>query len=86
MLLFIACATGIYLGLYFNILSLLPFFALGASTYVFSFWIWGQSTFGSGNLLIFFISIQAGYMLGLTARETYGQVLARLNVSPSKRV
>jgi hypothetical protein len=86
MLLFIACAAGIYLGLYFNILSLLPFFALAASAYVFSFWISGQSVFGSADLLISFVSIQAGYMLGLTARETYGQVLARLNISPSKRV
>jgi hypothetical protein len=85
MLLFIACAAGIYLGLYFNILSLLPFFALAASAYVFSCWISGQSVFGSADLLIFFVAIQAGYMLGLTAREPYGQVLARLN-SPSKRV
>jgi hypothetical protein len=46
----------------------------------------GQSVFGGADLLVAFVAVQAGYMLGLTARETYGQVLARLNTSPSKRV
>jgi hypothetical protein len=86
MLLIIACGAGIYLGLHFNILSLLPFSVLAAGAYIFSFWMSGQSVFGSADLLVAFVAVQAGYMLGLTARETYGQVLARLNISPSKRV
>jgi hypothetical protein len=32
------------------------------------------------------ISVQAGYMLGLTARESYGQLRARLNIGLSKRI
>jgi hypothetical protein len=86
MLFFIACGTGIYLGLHFNILSLLPVSVLAAVTCILSFWVSGQSVFGSTDLLIASIAIQASYMLGLTAREPYEQVLARLNISPSKRV
>jgi len=86
MLIFIACGAGIYLGLHFNILSLLPFSALAAGTYISSFWLSGQSFFGNADLLIAIVAIQAGYMLGLTAREPYEQVLAKLNISPSKRV
>jgi hypothetical protein len=87
MLLFIACGAGIYLGLHFNILSLLPFSVLGAGAYTVSLWSSGQSLFdNAGALLVAFILVQAGYMLGLTARETYGQVLARLNIGQSRRV
>jgi hypothetical protein len=86
MLFFIACGAGIYLGLHFNILSLLPFSVLAAGTYVLSVWISGQSLFANADLLLAFVTIQGGYMLGLTAREPYEQVLARLNISPSKRV
>jgi hypothetical protein len=43
--------------------------------------------FDSTSVLVLpMISVQAGYMLGLTARETYGQFLARLNISQSKRI
>ena len=86
MLIFIACGAGIYLGLHFNILSLLAFSALAAGTYISSFWLSGQSFFGNADLLIAIVAIQGGYMLGLTAREPYEQVLAKLNISPSKRV
>ena len=87
MLLFIACGAGIYLGLHFNILSLLAFSVLGAGAYVFSSWASGQSFFDSANVLVFsIISVQAGYMLGLTARGIYGQLLARLNIGQSERI
>ena len=87
MLALLACCTGIYLGLHFNILVLLPFSVLGAAAYIFSSWTSGQSLFdGAGILLFPLISVQAGYILGLTARETYGQLLARLNVGHSKRI
>jgi hypothetical protein len=31
------------------------------------------------------ISLQGGYMIGLTARELFGQFIARLNAAQSKR-
>jgi hypothetical protein len=86
MLFFIACGAGIYLGLHFNILSLLPLSVLAAGTYACSVWLSAQSGVGNSDLLLALIAVQGGYMLGLTAREPYEQVLARLNISPSKRV
>jgi hypothetical protein len=87
MLLLTACGAGIYLGLHFNIFVLLPFSILGAGAYIFSSWSSEQSLFESaGVLLVLLISVQAGFMLGLTARETYGQLLARLKIGPSKRI
>jgi hypothetical protein len=86
MLALLACAAGIYLGLYFNILVLLPFSILGAGAYVLSGWAAGQSFIDSAAILLFpMISIQAGYMLGLTAREAYGQLRARLNIGQSRQ-
>jgi hypothetical protein len=82
-----ACGAGLYLGLYFNILVLLPFSMLGAGAYIFSSWASGQGFLDSAGVLLFpAISIQAGYMIGLTARETYGQLLARLNIGQSRRI
>jgi hypothetical protein len=64
----------------------LPFSVLAAGTYFSSFWLSGQSIIGNADLLIALVAVQGGYMLGLTGREPYQQVLARLNISPSKRV
>jgi nitric oxide reductase large subunit len=87
MLLLIACGAGIYLGLNFNILVLLPFSILGAGAFIFASWSSEQSLFDSASvLLVPLISVQAGYMLGLTARGTYGLLLARLNIGQSKRI
>jgi nitric oxide reductase large subunit len=87
MLPLIACIAGCYLGLYFNILAVLPFSILGAGSYFLSSLAAGQSWFDSAAILLFpMISIQAGYIIGLTAREPYGQLLGRLNISQSKRI
>jgi nitric oxide reductase large subunit len=87
MLPLLACGAGVYLGLYFNILVLLPFSVLGAGAFIVSSWASGQSFFDSAALLLFpIIAVQAGFMLGLTAREAYGQLLVRLNIGQSRRV
>ncbi len=87
MLLLIACGAGIYLGLHFDILGLLRFSVLGVGVLVFSSWSLEQSLFdGASVLLVPLVSVQAGFMLGLTAREPYGQLLARLNIGQSRRV
>jgi hypothetical protein len=86
MLLLIACGAGIYLGLNFNVLALLPFSILGAGAFIFSSCSSGRSLFElAGVLLVPLISVQAGFVLGLTARETYGRLLTRLNIGQSKR-
>jgi nitric oxide reductase large subunit len=87
MLPLIACGAGIYLGLHFNILVLLPFSILGAGAFIMSSWASGQSLLDSaGILLVPLIAVQAGFMLGLTARESYGQLRARLNIRQSRRI
>jgi hypothetical protein len=87
MLPLLACGAGVYLGLHFNILVLLPFSVLGAGAFIFSSWASGQSFFDSSSVLLLPIFlVQAGFMLGLTARETYGQLLARLNIGQSKQI
>ena len=87
MLPLLACGAGIYLGFHFNILALLPFTALGAGAYVFSSWQAGQSLFDSAGALLFpIILVQAGYMIGLTAREFYARLLARLHIGQSERI
>jgi hypothetical protein len=87
MLPLLACAAGIYLGLHFNILVVLPFSILGAGAFIASGWASGQSLSETVSVLLFpMILVQAGYMLGLTARETYGQLLARMNIGQSRRI
>ena len=87
MLTLLACGAGVYMGLYFNILVLLPFSVLGAGAFVVSSWASGQSLFDSAGLLwIPFIAIQAGYMIGLTAREACAPLLARLGSGQSERI
>jgi hypothetical protein len=83
----LACGAGVYLGLYFNLLALLPFSVLGAGAYLLSAsWSSDQSFFQSAwSLLLPIISLQAGYMLGLTARDAYRQVRERLGFVGSHR-
>jgi len=87
MLPLLACGAGFYLGLYFNILVLLPVSVLGAAAFIFSSWSSGHSFFDSVSVLLFpLIAVQAGYMLGLTARGSYRQLRARLNIVQTKRI
>lgn len=87
MLALLACCAGIYLGLHFNILALLPFTLLGAGAFIASSLTSGQGLLESfGSLIIPMIAVQAGYMLGLTARESYAHLLVRLKIGQSRRV
>ena len=82
MLTLLACGTGMVLGLYFSVLILIPFSLLAVGASIFSSWCTGHSLSPSSNDMLFsIVSGQAGYMLGLTAREAYGRVLARFNTT-----
>jgi hypothetical protein len=82
----LTCGAGIYLGLYFNLLALLPLSALGAGAYLLAALSSGQNLFDSAwNLLLTIIAIQAGYMVGLTARDPYRQILERIGSIQSHR-
>jgi hypothetical protein len=84
MLPMLACIAGIYMGLNFSVLALLPFTGFGALLVL---------TASTGEpltdvlvvLLFSMIAAQAGYILGLTMRENYVHLLIRLNIRQSNR-
>jgi hypothetical protein len=86
MLVLLACSVGIYLGLNFSVMVLLALSFLGAGAFGLSFWSGSGFSDGFRDVLVPLISAQAGYMLGLTARDTYGHLLTRLNIGQSKRI
>jgi len=87
MLTILAFLAGIYMGLHFNFIVLLPFSALGAGAFLCSPWASGQSIFDSFVLLLIpIIFVQVGYMTGLMARQTHTQLLGRMNIGHSKRI
>ena len=87
MLPILACGAGIYVGLHFNILALLPLSVLGAGAYIVSAWSNGQGLLDSLAVLALpIIAVQAGYFLGLTTRPAYVHLRSRLNIRHSERV
>jgi hypothetical protein len=87
MLPLLAFCAGIYLGFHFNILALLPFSLLGAGAYIASSLAAGHGFAATATALVIpLVTLQAGYMLGLTMRPVYEQLLARLNIGQSRRV
>lgn len=86
MLSFLACALGIYLGLHFNVLLVVPVTLVGgAAIFVCSSLSGGSLLEGASATVFPIIFCQAGYMVGLTARDIYGQLLARLKIRHSKQ-
>ncbi len=83
--LIIACLIGIFFGLSYNVLILIPLTLAAAIT--------GGAAMAYGHtvseaLLMTFISalgLQGGYMLGLTSRGLLNPVLSRLHTAPSRR-
>jgi hypothetical protein len=87
MLPILACGAGIYVGLHFNILALLPLSILGAGAYLVSAWANGQGLLdGLAVIALPIIAVQAGYFLGLTTRPAYLHLRSRLNIRHSERV
>ena len=86
MLPLLACGAGIYVGLHFNVLALLPLSVLGAGAYVVSAWSSGQSLLNSlAAVVLPIIAVQAGYFLGLTTRPAYLHLRSRFNIRHSER-
>ena len=87
MLPILACGAGIYVGLHFNILALLPLSVLGAGAYIVSAWANGQGLLDSLAVVALpIITVQVGYFLGLTTRPAYLHLRSRLNIRHSERV
>jgi hypothetical protein len=86
MLPILACGAGIYVGLHFNILALLPLSMLGAGAYIVSAWANGQGLLdGLAAVALPIITVQLGYFLGLTTRPAYLHLRSRLNIRHSER-
>ena len=86
MLPILACGAGIYVGLHFNILALLPLSVLGAGAYIVSSWANGLGLLdGLTVVALPIIAVQAGYFLGLTTRPAYLHLRSRLNIRHSER-
>jgi len=82
-----ASVAGIFLGLYYNLLVLVP--VTMAAAVVFSgAALWHGETVSTALLAIVIpaIGLQGGYMIGLTSRDVLSQFLSRLNAAQSKRV
>ena len=87
MLPILACGAGIYVGLHFNVLALLPLSVLGAGAYIVTAWSNGQGLLdGLAVVALPIIAVQAGYFLGLTTRPAYMHLRSRLNIRHSERV
>jgi hypothetical protein len=86
-LLIAACLVGIFFGLYCNFLIVIPLTLAVALAC-------GVGAVSHGHtiseallaVLISTMSLQGGYMFGLSSRDLLGQALSRLHVAPSKRV
>jgi hypothetical protein len=87
MLLLLVCIAGIFLGLHFNVLVLPAVSLIGSVVFVFVNLYLDLSFFANvSGLLCALILMQAGYMLGLTGRDTYLQILARFRAAQSNRI
>ena len=79
MLPIVACLAGIYFGLADRIAILIPAAVIGALVCSCVALIGGQSASAMlFSMVIPLVSLQGGYMLGLTGRDFVGQFLAAL--------
>ena len=86
-LLIVACLAGIFFGLYYNFLVLIPLTLATAVTCSAYAALHGQSfSFALFTIVVPAVGLQGGYMIGLTGRELFSQFIARLHVVHSKRV
>jgi hypothetical protein len=87
LLLIVACLAGIFFGFFYNFLVLIPLSLAGAMTCGTAAVLNGQ-TISAALIAIVVpaVGLQGGYMIGLTSRELFSQLVARLNFVHSKRV
>jgi hypothetical protein len=85
MLIILACLAGVLLGLTFNVAVLLSVTLAGALAFAFQSQGQGLGAV-TAAIVVPAVSLQGGYMIGLTGRDMFAQLRARLNIAQSKRV
>ena len=85
MLIILACLAGVLIGLTSNVVVLLPVTLAGALAYAFMTPEQGLGA-AAAALLVPAVSLQAGFMLGLTGRDVVAQLRAKFNIAQSRRV
>lgn len=87
MLLLLACLVGVLLGLLFNVLIFLPVALIGTAALACANIASGSELFANfGQLLFLLGSSQAGYLIGVTGRDAYTQLVARFQAIQSNRI
>jgi hypothetical protein len=86
-LLIVACLAGIFFGLYYNFLVLVPL-ALAAALTCSAVAVTHGESISAALLAIVVptVGLQGGYMIGLTGRDLLSQFLSRPGGAQSKRV
>jgi hypothetical protein len=86
-LLIVALLAGIFLGLYFHFLILIPLTLVAAVISCTMALTDGHNAMSALIAIIIpAVGLQGGYMIGLTSRDVLGQLLSRDNGIQSKRV
>jgi hypothetical protein len=87
LLLIVSCLAGMFFGLYYNFLVLIPL-TLAAAIVCGASAAWhGQHILELLLLtVILAVGLQGGYMIGLTSRDVLSQLLSRLNALNSRHI
>jgi hypothetical protein len=85
MLIVLAFLAGIFIGLNFRVVVLLPLILFGAGVYA-ALSIGQGASATALAIAIAAASLQGGYMIGLTGRDLLAQILTWLNIAQSRRV
>ena len=86
-LLVAACLAGVFFGLYYNFLVLIPLTLAAAITCSTVSLLHGQTVPAAlFAIVVATVGLQGGYMIGLTSRDLLQHFLSRLAGAQSKRV
>jgi hypothetical protein len=86
-LLVAACLAGVFFGLYYNFVVLIPLTLAAAITCSAASLLHGQTISAALlTIVVTAVGLQGGYMIGLTSRDLLHQFLSRLAGAQSKRV
>jgi hypothetical protein len=87
LLLIVSCLAGIFFGLYYNFLILIPLTLAIAIACSAAAILQGQAISAAlFAIVVPAVGLQGGFMIGLTGRDLLGQFVTRLSGVQSKRV